>query len=121
MLIKNKKIKLNTNLVNKIIPLTLIVNNSSKLINKNQTLISKLESILEDCDENKQKLINYLKFGKTYEALEIVNLYENNLISQEIITEIAYWHYKKMKRSHIKSKYLNEHIMKYPKVEYFEE
>lgn len=45
-----------------------------------------------------------------------IALKEKGIIPEEILTDIAYLHYIKMKNSNMSPKYIEEHISKYPEI-----
>ena len=119
-----KKTNLNNNLEHTILNqrsknnFTIISNNN----NNNSKQLSLLELItisLEKDNKGKEYLHMLLNKGKTYEALEFAQaLYVREIITEGLITKIAYTHFIKMQNSHINSKSKNELIQMYPKIEY---
>ena len=60
-----------------------------------------------------------LNAGNTYAALEVAQIYySQDLIPEWLITKIAHKHYLKMVASHIDTRYINELVKMYPKMEY---
>ncbi len=82
-------------------------------------LIDEIQKTLNCNQFEKQLLLKRIEVGDTYHSLEIAQrLYKRKLMDEWLITKIAYKHYIKMQNSHIKTKYLNELVMMYPKMEY---
>ncbi len=82
-------------------------------------LIDEIQKTL-DCNEfEKDILLKRIERGDTYNSLKIAQkLYSENLMDEWLITKIAYKHYIKLQRSFVDTKYLNELVMMYPKMEY---
>lgn len=81
-------------------------------------LLSRLEGKVEINDSEITTSFKTLLYrGKTYEAIEIAKaLTEKGIIPQEILIDIAYLHYIKMKNSNINPKYIEDHISRYPEI-----